>query len=316
MNELAKTDTQAMTPLNSLAVEAQMYSANVRLNLFNLARVFSEARKLIPHGEWGKWVMENAGVEMRTAQQMIQSYERFGGMPALAKLDRTKLYKMNALPPGTEEAFMEQNDVQRMSTREVEKAVKDFKAQMQAEIDREREARMAAEKRAEEAESRPPQVPEEVTAELNARQQTIQAKDAEIQRLAAMGRETLEESRNLTKENSDLKRDLQESQEMLAEQQEEIARVQGELLNMQSAQARGDAERAPADELTLDVFAGAVRQFMGVCARMPYMNRAFSAMGLNKKSQYNELLMAVEGWCKGAREALECYATEGDVIIG
>jgi len=314
MDELANTNKEIST-LDGLALEAQMYSMNARLNLFNLARVFSEARKLLPHGEWGKWVMDNAGVEMRTAQQMIQSYERFGGMPALASLDRTKLYKMNALPPGTEEAFMAQNDVQSMSSREVERAVKDFKAKMQAEIDREREARRAAEQRAEEAENRPPEVPEEVVAELNAGRQAIAAKDAEIKRLADVGQEALEGQRSLARENSSLKRDLQESQDMLAEQQEEIARVQGELLNMQSAQARGDAERVPADELTLDVFAGAVRQFVGTCARMPYMKRTFSALSPADKNQYDDLLRTVEGWCAGARKALECYAAEGGIII-
>ena len=69
---MTNTTEQGLTTLEQLAAEAQMYSINVRMNLFQLARVFSDARKLLPHGEWGKWVKDNAGVEMRTAQQMIQ----------------------------------------------------------------------------------------------------------------------------------------------------------------------------------------------------------------------------------------------------
>ena len=301
MNELASTTSKALSPLESLAAEAQMYSTNARMNLFHLARVFSEARKLLPHGEWGKWVMENAGVEMRTAQQMIQSYERFGGIPALAAVDRTKLYKMNALPPGTEEAFIAQHDVAQMSTREVDHAVREFKASMQAEIDREREARMDAERRAEIAEKRPREIPKEIEAELHASRETIREQNAKM--------------RVLEKRNGELTRDLKESQIMLEEQQSEIDRAQAELLNMQSAQARGDAERAPAYELSLDVFAGAVRQFVGTCARMPHMSRVFSSMTLAEKSEYDDLLRTMEGWCSSARKALDSFAVEGVIRV-
>lgn len=307
-NELTNTTQQSVTALDNLAAEARMYSLNVRMNLFHLARVFSEARKLLPHGEWGKWVEENAGVEMRTAQQMIASFERFGGMPQLATLDRTKLYKMTALPPGTEEAFMQEHDVPAMSTREVEKAVKAFKDKMQAEIDLERKAREEAERRAEEAEKRAPEIPEEITQTITTMRQDIQTKDAEIARLAEIGRDSLEERHKLARENAELKREAEETKEMLLDQQAEIDRVQGELLDLQSTQARYDTEHPVTDELTPETFASAVRQFVGTCARMPYMTRTFSTMAQRNRDQYDDLLKAVEGWCRGARQALESYA--------
>lgn len=303
MNELVNTDTKAMAVLDGLAVEAQMYSINARLNLFNLARVLSEARKLLPHGEWGNWVMENAGVEMRTAQQMIQSYERFGGMPALASLDRTKLYKMNALPPGTEEAFMEQNDVAHMSTREVERAVKNFKAEMQAEIDQERKARKSAEKRVEELEAEAGKVPDHIMDSLVDKQNTIDRQRRELERVTADGREAVKEAERL-------RRELDENAELLEETQEECNRAQAELLNLQSAVAKGDAERMPSDELTVDVFASAVRQFIGTCARMPHMNRAFAVMHLAERNAFDELLRTVEGWARDARNAMNTIACE------
>lgn len=303
MNELVNTDTKAMAVLDGLAVEAQMYSINARLNLFNLARVLSEARKLLPHGEWGNWVMENAGVEMRTAQQMIQSYERFGGMPALASLDRTKLYKMNALPPGTEEAFMEQNDVAHMSTREVERAVKNFKAEMQAEIDQERKARKSAEKRVEELEAEVGKVPDHIMDSLVDKQNTIDQQRRELERVTADGREAIREAERL-------RRELDENAELLEETQEECNRAQAELLNLQSAVAKGDAERMPSDELTVDVFASAVRQFIGTCARMPHMNRTFAVMHLAERNAFDELLRTVEGWVRDARNAMNTIACE------
>lgn len=315
MTEIAAAQDTALTPIGILAEEARIYSENMAMNMLNLGRVFTEAKKQIDHGEFGEWVRENAGMSVRSAQQLMAVYQRFGGKPAFSGIEKTKMYRMLALPEGTEDAFMEEHDVSAMSSREIEEAVKRVREEAEQEIEKERKARRAAEARVDALASRPPEIPDEVAAELNMRRQAVQERDAEIQRLADIGRESLAEKNRLTRENCELRRDLKENQTMLEEQQEEIARVQGELLNMQSAQARGDAERTPADELTLDVFAGAVRQFVGICARMPYMTRAFCGMTLTEKNRYDDLLRAVEGWCAGARKALSTVETEGAIVV-
>ena len=72
----------------------------------------------------------------------------------------------------------------------------------------------------------------------------------------------------------------------------------------------------PADELTLELFSAAVREFMGMCARMPYMSGTFSVMPQQTKNGYDELLRTVEGWCEKSRQALDSFAVEGGIIIG
>lgn len=320
-----------ISQIDRLAAEAQMYAMNARLNLFNLARVFSEAKKILPHGEWGKWVEQNAGVEMRTAQQMIQTYERFGGMPEMATLDRTKLYKMTALPEGTEEAFMGMHDVNAMSSREVEKAVKDYKAQLEAEneqklrdmeakhrmdmanmLSQEREARAKLE--SDLAEAKKQQKHDEsdaLAAEIEARTKEITALEEEIERLKEAGKESMEQARTATAENARLKREIEDNEDALAEQQAEITRVQTELLNLQSAQARGEGAREATDSMTADDFAAAVRQFIGTCARVPYMGSTFWGMDESERTLFSQNIAAVEGWCRQARQALESVMTEG-----
>ena len=51
--------------------------------------------------------------------------------------------------------------------------------------------------------------------------------------------------------------------ELLREQQEALTQAQEELLNLQSAQKRGE-DHSYTDELTLDVFESAVREFVGL----------------------------------------------------
>ena len=126
----------------------------------------------------------------------------------------------------------------------------------------------------------------------------------------------MQEVQRLRRENADLAREIEEQNELIEDAQRQYDSVRSELLTMQSVAAKGDAERVPVDELTLDVFASAVRQFIGTCARMPHMGHAFSAMTLSEKNAYDELLRTVEGWAANARQAMNTVACEEVEIHG
>lgn len=309
MNDIANATTQDLTVLDSLAMQARTLRLSINMNMWQLARVFVEAKELVPHGEWGKWLQENADVSEKTAQDMMAAYKRFGGRPQFETLGRAKTFKLLPLPEGTEERFMEEHDVANMSTREIQEAVKQARAEAQARID-------AAEARVRELEEREPVIPQEVTDELAARRQEAEAYRADLERITQNAKDSLAEALQLRRDKMQLERDMQEKDELLQEQQEALNRAQDDLLNMQSAQARGDAERTPTDELTLDLFSAAVREFMGLCARMPYMGGSFAIMPQQTKNSYNELLHTIEGWCEKSRQALDSYAVEGGIIIG
>jgi hypothetical protein len=52
MNGLARRDSAELERLTNLAAEARAYSEGLALNMFQLGRVFTEAKKLVEHGEW------------------------------------------------------------------------------------------------------------------------------------------------------------------------------------------------------------------------------------------------------------------------
>lgn len=310
MNEIANTQQAGLTPIAVLAEEARIYSESMAMNMLNLGRVFTEAKKQVAHGEWGDWVQRYSGMSVRSAQQLMAIYSRFGDKPAFAGVEKSKMYKMLALPEGTEEAFAEKNDLSAMMSREVEEAVKRVREQANEEIRRERAARKAAEERAEELSARPPEVPEEVSAALKSKDAMIEQQKQELERIAATGRDSVAEANRLRSDNNRLRRELNENAELLEETQQECNRAQAELLNLQSTVAKGDAERTPCDELTTDTFAAAVRQFIGACARMPHMGRTFGMMRPEEYHVYDELLRTVEGWAKDARKALDTIGYE------
>lgn len=314
MSELANTKSQEISVLDGLAIQARTLRININMNMWQLARVFTEAKEIVPHGQFGKWVEENADVSERTAQDMMAAYKRFGGKPQFEGLGQAKTFKLLPLPAGTEEKFMAEHDVSAMTTREVQEAVKKAREEARAEIELERKARLAAERRAQEAESREPEIPSELTSQLAENRETIARQRAEVERLAAVGNEAMAEQRRLSKVNADLQREIRERDELLAEQQEDLGRAQKELLNVQSAIAKGDAERVPADQLTPDTFASAVRAFIGTVARMPHMRMVFSTMPYDQKQEYSILLETVEKWADDSRKALNTTTFDGAVI--
>lgn len=312
MNEIARQERTEIARLDNLAAEARAYSEGLALNMFQLGRVFTEAKKLVAHGEWQNWIRANSGMSERSAQQLMAIYNRFGDRPAFAGVEKSKLFKMLSLPEGEEDNFLAENDVQDMTSRQVEEAVRKAREEAQAEIDQERAARELAEHRARVLEDRPPEIPDDISETLREKERQIEEYKAEVKRIAEVAQTTMNSRRDAVTENSALRRELREAEEMLAERQREYDALQSELLNTQSAIAKGDAERTIGEELTLDEFAAAVRQFIGTVARMPHMGGVFATMHHADRYEFDTLLKTVEGWAEGSRAAMSII--EGGVF--
>ena len=301
MTELAYTQKKEIAVLDNLAMQAKTYIQNARMNLLQLGRVLAEAKPLVPHGEWENWVKTNTSMSKRAAEQYMQAYAEFGLNPQIAELGTTKTLKLLPLTEDEREKLLSENDVSSMSTRQLDEAIrkqkqealKEARQEVQGELEKERTARIAAEQRAKAAESRPPEVTKELSDKLRSHKEQME---------------------RLTRENSILKQEIRERDEELEEQQADYNRAQEELLNIKSQVAKGDAERVPTDQLTVDAFASAVRAFPGACARMPHMSATFSAMSQIDKNEYDELLRTVEAWAKDSRKALDSVLVDSEVL--
>lgn len=124
MSELMNREASGMTVLDGLAMEARIYSEGIAMNMLQLGRVFTEAKKLVKHGQWGQWLRQNSGVSERGAQQFMQAYARFGKNATYAHIEKSKLFKMLSLPADAEEQFAAEHDVATMTSREIEAAVR------------------------------------------------------------------------------------------------------------------------------------------------------------------------------------------------
>lgn len=313
MDEMEKRQGYFPASLDSYVQQGRMFLFNAAQNLIQYGRVLVEAKPLVPRGQFENWVQTNFNMSERTAQGYMAVWKRFGKNEQLQAVQFSNLQKMLALPEGAETKFTEEHDLENMTAREVERAVKAAKAEAQSQIDREREAREAAERRAMEAEHEAALTPA-----------ALREKDAEISKYQELSRQFQEEAEAAKRDHrltltelQSTKQELREAEEMLAESQQSYDRMQAELLNAQSTIARGDAERVISEQLTAEDFSAAVRAFLGSVAQMPYMGATFSQIvDMREYRQWDELLQAVEDWAVKARQALKTTDQKGDIIDG
>ena len=338
MEELTGTTTKnEVSTLNALAVQAQMFVQNARMNLLQLGRVLAEAKPLVAHGEWENWVKTNTNMSKRAAEQYMQAYKKFGLSPEIAQLGTTKTLKLLPLSEDERKELFSENDVASMSTRQLDEAIakqkgkllKEVRAEVQKELDQEKAARIAAEKKAEQAAKAPSEETEILRAKLNRSEEHVELMKKHMEKKET---EHKEKEKFLRHENDDaiqhyrklcedgerekarLQQDIKERDELIEEQQEDYNRIQAELLDMKSTAAKGDVERMPTDQFTVDAFASAVRNFIGACARMPHMSATFSGMDQNEKMEYDELLRTIEAWATESRKALDSVVVNTEVF--
>lgn len=317
MTQITKTPEQQCLTLHDLELEAHFYSQRAVDSIIQLGRVLCDAKKMVAHGQWSAWIQQNAGCSLRTAQQFMAAWQRFGENEHIRGVtDKSKLFRMLSLPEGTEDAFTAENDLNEMTAREVECAVKKVRQEYEAALQEAKNARHAAENELTELRNKGPEVPDSVLETIQSLEAENKNQKEEIDRLSLFGREAMEEANAIRKTNAELTHELAEQGEMLAEVQTSHDRMQQEYLALQSSIAKGDAERIPADELTLDIFSAAVHQFMGTCARLPHMHKRFARMRTDERESFDELLLTMENFLVAGRNAINTYSVEGSVVNG
>lgn len=113
-----------------------------------IGRRLVEAKSLLSHGEWGDWLRDEVSFSHSTANNFMRIFEEYGAKQlgfetetnsqALANLSYTKALKLLAVPEEEREEFAEKNRVDEISTRELDRLIKerDEAAELAKEADR------------------------------------------------------------------------------------------------------------------------------------------------------------------------------------
>lgn len=132
MNELQEVRT-----LDIVAAEIRSYTWSMLTNIIEIGRRLVEAKEMLPHGEFMSWCTENFGYSKSQTNNFMRLYEAYGSeqnsmfgaelnRQTFGTLNYSKALALLALPSAEErEAFIEENNVDEMTTRELQQAIKD-----------------------------------------------------------------------------------------------------------------------------------------------------------------------------------------------
>jgi len=320
--------------VENLAREARHYSEQTSFNMLQLGRVLTEAKELVPHGEWAKWVGENADVDLRGAQYFMQCYATYGLDPEMAKLGQSKLRSMLALTDGQREKLLAENDVQNMSVRKLKDEVRKAREEEQEKareavaaekVNAAKMAESAARKAANDARTEYEEQLETMKAELEDHKRIAQELKERAELAEAQAKDALEDAINAGKDISSrsaeieaeakrIRQELEDKDAIIEDLQAQYDDVNRRYLDMQQSAARGDAERSTADILSAEAVCNAVRMFIGQVGRVPYMHGTFATMDDIQLEEYRANVLQVKEWAEKSLKAMNTVNGNGGIV--
>lgn len=188
-----------------------------------IGRRLHEAKSMLPHGQWGRWLREEVEFSQSTANNFMRMFDEYGAdqisifgaeakSQAIGNLPYTKALKLLALPAEEREEFVKTEDVENMSSRELERAIR--------ERDEARKQAQDAETRLLQAQKNLASAQEDaasVREKLNEARKSVQEADDEAQRNETALRKELEaameSARKAKEEEQKAKEAMQKAQE-------------------------------------------------------------------------------------------------------
>lgn len=100
-----------------------------------IGRRLTEAKEMLPHGQWGEWLKTEVEFSQSTAQNFMRIFTEYGDSQTslfgdaksqtLGNLPYTHALKLLAIPAEEREQFAEEHHVDELSSRELEKLIRE-----------------------------------------------------------------------------------------------------------------------------------------------------------------------------------------------
>ena len=212
-------------------------------NSIEIGRRLVEAKAMVAHGEWGDWLGKSVDYSKSTANNLMRIFEEYGAdqitllennsnIQALGNLSYTQAVALLGVPEEEREKFVVEHDLDRMSTRELQQAIKEREQAIKAK----EEALKIANEKADEAKKLLDEK-EKVEAEHRTTEKVLRETQEDVKAL----QKALQNEREKSKlEMSRLQLAMEDQKRQLAEAQDsgdddEVARLQESLKEIENA---------------------------------------------------------------------------------
>lgn len=271
-------DIQRYQDIQRITTEILVLKQQTAVNIVEIGRRLIQAKEMLPHGQWGRWLEKEVEFSDRTARNFMRAAREFSNWQAISDLPPTKIFALLDVPADEREQFIhkphqlptgETKTVSEMTTRELQEAIKARKAAEKAALEAQARAEEAERKLAE-LQSKPkpePQIIERVVV------------PPEIQRQLSEAKMTARELAKVAAENKRLKFELEAAKN----------RHEYDQLNM---------------EAKVSTFAGRIRLFLRDMAPLGYLGQEVIRATPAAQKEYEAAIAALEAWCRDMRDIM------------
>lgn len=158
---MTRTPVLIATEINNIKEQTRKM---VLSNSIEIGRRLVEAKAMVAHGEWGKWLGESVDYSQSTANNLMKIFEEYGAnrltifgsdvnSQAFGNLSYTQAVALLGIPAEERETFIKDNNVEDMSTRQLQQAIKEKQAleaklrKSEEQAEKERQERQALSKK-------------------------------------------------------------------------------------------------------------------------------------------------------------------------
>lgn len=143
MSNLEKIRTADMIAAEINAIKDQTRNI-VLYNSIEIGRKLVEAKEIVGHGEWANWLENSVDYSQRTANNLMKIFKEYGAAQitllgdnlnsqTYANLSYSQALALLGLPTEEREEFVKENNLEEMSTRELQEAIKE-KQRLEAKV--------------------------------------------------------------------------------------------------------------------------------------------------------------------------------------
>ncbi len=221
-----------------LTAEILILKDQTAANIIEIGKRLINAKEILPHGEWGKWLQEKVEFSQYTAARFMRAAREFGNLPSMANLGTAKVFALLDIPekervsilqePQIIPSIGEAKTIGEMSTRqlaEVKKALNDAD-EARASLTKAQSQLAEMEQKAKEAES---------------------SRSALEERLAKLSKDSSQEM------VSELKSQLEKAQKATAEKEAEAKKLRDAIAGLENRLRGLDAKEPQVIERLIEV---------------------------------------------------------------
>ena len=124
--------------LDQITLEVKFYLNQTAQNIIEVGKRLTQAKEMLPHGEFQNWLQDNFNLSYRMAAKFMQVADRFSNVPSKALFNQTQMIEMLTLPADETENFIaekaaEGNPVEDMTIKTLREEVAKYKADYESE---------------------------------------------------------------------------------------------------------------------------------------------------------------------------------------